>query len=106
ARRFPTTSRFTVVDRTAIVFSSIAAIVGTFLFVANLWAAVTHAHSGVAWAFAVNQPNQAAQPRYYSATIFALALPVLPIVLFRARSAAADERTRVRVFVVAMLVGI
>jgi hypothetical protein len=76
ARRFPATARFTMVDRTAIVFTRIAGVVGAVLLAFNLWAAIAPAQAGIAGAFAVEQPGVAASP-FYSATIIVLALPVL-----------------------------
>jgi Protein kinase domain len=102
ARRFPSTVRFTRVDRIAIVFTKVAGIAGAALFALNLWAAISQTRSGIAWTFSLAQPGQ----RYYSAAIFALMLPALPIIYMRARSAAADERARVRLFAIGMVAGI
>jgi hypothetical protein len=101
ARRFPETSRFTSIDRIAVVFTNIAGVVGTMLFAMNLWVAITHPSSGIVRSFSTTYELG---QRFFAIT-FALILPALPIVLTRARSAAPDERARVRVFSIAMVVG-
>ena len=101
ARRFPETSRFTRIDRIALAFTKVAAVVGAALFAINLWAAIAHPAAGFVWTFATTYQDQ----QRYFATTLALVLPALPIVLIRARSAAADERARVRLFSIAMVVG-
>jgi hypothetical protein len=102
ARRFPTTERFALIDRTGLFFARVTSVVGTLLFLNNLVAAALEVQKGLVWAFSLNQDGQ----RFYSATIFGLALPVLPLIFIRARSAAAQERARVRVFAIAMVAGI
>jgi hypothetical protein len=101
ARRFPETSRFTTIDRIAIAFTNIAGVVGAVLFAINLWIAFTHPTAGVARTFGRSYEDGT---RYFATTV-ALILPALPIVLIRARSAASVERSRVRVFSIAMVAG-
>lgn len=100
-RRFPATVRFTTIDRTAIAFTNVVGAIGTALFAVNLWAVLTHPATGVAATFALNHE----EGQRFSATLFALKLPALPLLVVRARSALADERRRVWFFVVAMIVG-
>lgn len=101
ARRFPETSRFTRIDRIAIVFTNISGVIGTLLFALSVWVAFTHPASGIARTFST---TYAAGQRFFAITL-ALILPALPIILIRTRSAPADERARVRIFSWAMVVG-
>ena len=101
-RRFPTTRRFTQIDRTAIACARVAALVGTALFAVNLWASLTQPSDGLLRTFAYTyEENQR-----FSAVIFLLTLPALAILFLRARLAPADERARVRLFSFAMIAGI
>jgi len=101
ARRFPETSRFTAIDRIAIAFTNTAGVIGTVLFAINLWVAIAHPTEGFARTFGRSYE----EGQRYFATTLALILPALPIVLIRARSAPLDERARVQVFSIAMVLG-
>jgi len=106
ARRFPTTTRFTVIDRTATAGMRIAGAAAAALFAINLLAAIAPSRAGVLSSLALSQGGSLDGQRYYSATIFALALPALPIIFARARVARPEEKGRVRLFAAAMVAGI
>lgn len=100
-RRFPATHRFSAIDRFAFAATRVAGIVGTVLFAVNLLAALAPGLSGVAATFAVTYE----EGQRFSAVIYALVLPALPVILVRGRAAPTDERARLRLFAVAMALG-
>lgn len=102
ARRFPATTRFTLVDRIAIGFTRIAATVGATLFLISLWVAFVNPLGGFAGTLALNYE----EGQRYSAILFGLGLPALAVIFMRARAASSDERARVRLFAIATLAGV
>jgi hypothetical protein len=101
AQRFPTTVRFTTIDRVAKAAATIAATIGTLLFALNLASTLTTLPD---WLFSFTLGHEEGQR--YSGTIFLLTLPAVPVMLMRAGAAPADERDRVRIFALAMALGI
>jgi hypothetical protein len=101
AQRFPVTVRFTTFDRIAIACATIAAAIGTALFALNVTAAFMPLPD-----LALSFTMAFEEGQRYSGTIFFLTLLALPVMLMRAGAAPSDERDRVRIFALAMAVGI
>lgn len=101
ARRFPATLRFTTVDRAAQAMERISLIIGAGLFAANLVSSVRGTREGVTWFFS----GAFEEGQRFTAVLFVLMLSALPVILMRARTASDDERGRVQLFTLALVLG-
>lgn len=100
-QRFPSTLRFTWLDRVAISATNISLVVCGVLFAVNLIAAVAVPHGGALWWFSLrNEDGQR-----FSAVVYAFLLPTLPTILARSRLASPSEHLRVKIFAGSMALG-
>lgn len=104
---FPTTARRTFDRRVGRAFIAVTACAGLLLLLANVSLRVPTIGSllEVRW-FAQLFDRQTPGQGYYWLTLFGLAAPALPYLLWRSRFGAQEDRRRVTLFTAALAVGI
>jgi hypothetical protein len=104
SREFPVVTRFSRVDRLCGIAFSISLTIGAVLFVANLAPALVDSPRLREVMTSLNRLEDGGLG--FWAPVFAATLPALIVIPLRSRHAAADERRRVRAFLIGVAVGL